>query len=163
MDVSGYNHSDSIIIAAAPEKAYGIVSDVTRIGELSPVCKSAAWDDAGNAGKEGAWFTGHNVAGDFSWDTHCKVIAAVPDREFAWINHGPTGDAELVRWGYMFEPDGDGTKVTETWQVLPAYPGFVSTRFPDVDVKERIDRMHQTARTGIPETLANLKKVAESS
>ena len=162
MDVSGYNHSDSIIIAAPPVEVYAVVSDVTRIGELSPVCKSAVWDDAGQAGKEGAWFTGHNVINDFSWDTHCKVVAAIPGREFTWINHGPNGDAELVRWGYTFEPEGDVTKVTETWQVLPAYPGFVSARDPDGDVKARIDRMQQTARVGIPETLANLKKVVEA-
>jgi len=161
MDVSGYNHSDSIVIAAPPDKAYGIVSDVTRIGELSPVCKSAAWDDPANAGEEGAWFTGHNVVNDFSWDTHCKVVAATPGREFTWINHGPNGDTELVRWGYTFEPEGDGTKVTETWQVLPAYPDFVAGRNPDIDVKARIDGMHQTAIKGIKETLANLKQAAE--
>ena len=162
MDVSGYNHSDSITIAAPPTDVYAIVSDVTRIGELSPVCKSGAWDDAGQAAKEGAWFTGHNVINDFSWDTHCKVVAATPGREFAWINHGPNGDTELVRWGYTFVPDGEGTKVTETWQVLPAYPEFVGARNPDMDVKARIDGMQQMAREGIPETLANLKKVAEA-
>jgi uncharacterized protein YndB with AHSA1/START domain len=162
MDVTGYNHSDSITIAAPPEEVYGIVSDVTRIGELSPVCKSATWDDPGQAGKEGAWFTGHNVINDYSWDTHCKVVAGAPSREFTWINHGPKDrSTELVRWGFTFEPEGDGTKVTETWQVLPAYTGFVSDGNPDVDVKARIDGMHQMARDGIKETLANLKKVAE--
>ena len=162
MDVSGYHHAGSITIAAPPDDVYAIVSDVTRIGELSPVCKSAAWDDASAAGKEGAWFTGHNEIGDVSWDTHCKVVAATPGREFTWINHGPNGDVELVRWGYMFEPEGDGTKVTETWQVLPAYPGFVSGRNPDMDVKKRIDGMQQLARDGIKDTLANLKGLAES-
>src|SRR5439155_18375691 len=75
MDVSGYNHSDSATIAVPPEEVYAIISDVTRIGELSPVCKAGAWDDPAQAGKEGAWFTGHNVINNFSWDTHCKVDA----------------------------------------------------------------------------------------
>jgi carbon monoxide dehydrogenase subunit G len=161
MDVSGYNHSDSITVAAPPEKVYAIVSDVTRIGELSPVCKSATWDDGGQAGKEGAWFTGHNVISDFSWDTHCKVVVAAPGREFTYVNHGPAGETELVQWGFMLEPERDGTKVTETWQVLPSYPEFVRAGNPDVDVKARIDGMQQMAREGIKETLANLKKVAE--
>src|SRR4051794_17405964 len=162
MDVSGYNHSDSITINRPPEDVYAIISDVSRIGELSPVCASAAWDDAAQAGKEGAWFTGHNVINDYSWDTRCKVIAATPGKEFAWINHGPNGDVELVQWGYTFEPDGDGTKVSEHWQVLPAYPGFVSAGNPDMDVKARIDGMQQMAATGIKETLASLKRVAET-
>ena len=161
MDLSGYNHSDSIIIGAPPEQVYAIISDVTRIGELSPVCQAGTWDDPAQAGKEGAWFTGHNVIGDLSWDTHCKVVVAAPGREFAWINHGPQGDAELVRWGFTLEPDDGKTKVTETWQVLPAYAPYASARNPDMDVKSQIDGMQELARDGIRETLESLKKVAE--
>src|SRR5947209_6236281 len=112
MDVSGYHHSASISVAAPPERVYEIISDVTRIGELSPVCKAGAWDDPGQPGKQGAWFTGHNVINDFTWDTRCKVVVATPGREFAWINHGPNGEAELVRWGFALEPDGGKTEVT---------------------------------------------------
>jgi len=162
MDVSGYNHSDLISINRPPTELYPIVSDVTRIGELSPVCQSCAWDDAAQAGKEGAWFTGHNAVGELTWDTHCKVIAAEPGREFTFVNYGPNGDVELVRWSYTFEPQGDGTTVTESWQVLPAYPDFVSAGDPNLDVKARIEGMAQMARDGIKNTLANLKRIAES-
>ena len=162
MDVSGYRHSDSITISRPPESVYAIVADVTRIGELSPVCRSSAWDDPAQAGKEGAWFTGHNAIGEFTWDTHCQVVAADPGREFGFVNHGPNGDTELVRWGYTLEPAGDGTKVTESWQVLPAYPEFLGAGDPNLDVKARIDGMAQMARDGIKDTLANLKRVAET-
>ena len=162
MDVSGYNHSDSITIASPPADVYAIVSDMSRVGELSPVCQSGLWDDAAQAGKEGAWFTGHNAIGDVSWDTHCRVMAAEPGEEFTFINHGPKGDVELVRWGYTFEPAGKGTKVTETWQVLPAYPDFVLAGNPDADVTARLDGMAKLARDGIKTTLSNLKRVAES-
>ena len=162
MDVSGYTFSDSITINASPEAVYAIVSDVTRIGEQSPICKAASWDDPSQAGKEGAWFTGHNEVGDNGWDTRCKVIAAAPGKEFAFINGGPNGDHELVRWGYVFEPDGDGTKVTESWQLLPAYPDFIASIAPDADLTARLEVGAQRARDGIPETLANLKKLAEA-
>jgi hypothetical protein len=164
MDVSGYQHSDSITINRPPDDVYAIVSDVTRIGELSPVCKSSTWDDPSQAGKVGATFTGHNEIGDITWDTHCDVVAAEPGREFAFINRGQDGVAELVRWGYTLEPEGDATLVTESWQVLPAYPDMVreSAGDPNVDVKPRIDGMAQLARDGIKETLANLKRVAEA-
>lgn len=162
MDVSRYHHADSITINRPPEDVYAIVSDVTRIGELSPVCASAAWDDVSQAGKEGAWFTGHNAIGDYTWDTHCKVVAAAPGREFVFINHGPQGEVELVRWGYTFEPSGDGTVVTESWQLLPTYPDFVRDGDPNLDVEPRIEGMAQMARDGIRDTLANLKRVAES-
>jgi hypothetical protein len=162
VDISGYNHSDSITINRSPEDVYAIVSDVTRIGELSPVCQSGAWDDPAQAGSEGAWFTGHNAIGEFTWDTHCQVVVAEPGREFSFINHGQSGDVELVRWGYTFEPQGGGTKATESWQVLPAYPDFVRAGDSNVDIKARIEGMAQMARDGIKETLANLKRVAEA-
>ena len=161
MDVSRYRHSDSLTINSPAEAVYAIVSDVTRIGELSPVCQSGSWDDPAEAGKEGAWFTGHNAIGDFTWDTQCKVVVAEPGHEFAFINHGPNGKVELVRWGFTLEPEVDGTKVTETWQVLPAYSDFVRDGNPDIDVDQRTEGMAQMARDGIRDTLANLKRVAE--
>jgi len=162
MDVSGYNHSDSIAIGRVPEDVYAIVSDVTRIGELSPVCRSGEWDDPHQAGQVGAWFTGHNAIGELTWDTHCQVVAAEPGREFTFINHGLNGDAELVRWGYTFEPQGDGTRATESWQVLPAYPDFLMAGDLSRDVKPQIEGMAQMARDGIRDTLANLKRLAEA-
>jgi len=162
MDVSGYQHSDSVTVGRDPGSVYAIISDVSRIGELSPVCKSGAWEDDAQAGKEGAWFTGHNVLGSYTWDTHCKVVAATPGREFTFVNYGPGRESGLVRWGYAFEPDGAGTRVTETWQLLPAYVDFVTSGDPKADVKARLDGMAQMARDGIKETLANLKLVAES-
>jgi carbon monoxide dehydrogenase subunit G len=163
MDVSDYHYADSISIGRPPDDVYEIVSDVTRIGELSPVCQAGTWKDPANAANEGAWFTGHNAIDDYTWDTRCEVVAAQPGREFAFINHGPEGDAELVRWGFLLEAEGDGTRVTENWQVLPAYPDFVTAGDATLDVKARIDGMAQMARDGISGTLANLKRVAETS
>ena len=162
MDVSTYHHSESITIDRPADEVYAIVSDVTRVGELSPVCQSGAWDDDAESGSEGAWFTGHNAIGDFTWDTHCQVVVARPGREFTFVNHGPDRGAELVRWGYTFEPDGDHSTVTESWQILAAYPDFIRAGNPDLDVKARMDGMAQMARDGINDTLANLKRVAES-
>lgn len=162
MDISKYQHSASVVIDRPPADVYAIVSDVTRIGELSPVCQSASWDEPTSAGREGAWFTGHNVIGEITWDTHCRVAVAEPGREFTFVNHGPDGDVELVRWGYALEPDGSDTLVTESWRLLPAYPDFVGAGHPDADVEARLEGMAQMARDGIDQTLANLKRVAGS-
>jgi carbon monoxide dehydrogenase subunit G len=162
MDLSKYRHSDSITIRRSPDAVYAIVSDVTRIGELSPVCKSAAWDDPSRAAAEGAWFTGHNAIGELTWDTRCRVAVAEPGREFTFVNHGADGEVELVRWGFVLDPDGDDTRVTETWEILSAYPDFVRAGDAGADVAARLDGMAQMAREGIAETLGNLKRVAES-
>jgi ligand-binding SRPBCC domain-containing protein len=155
-------HSDSVTIARPPDVVYAMVTDVTRMGELSPVCRSGAWDDPAHAGTEGAWFSGHNAIGEFTWDTRYEAVATEPGREFSFINHGSSGDVELVRWSSTFEPEGDGTKTTESWQVLGAYPDFVSAGDPNLDIAMRIEGMARMARDGIKETLAKLKRVAES-
>jgi hypothetical protein len=162
MDVSRYNYSESLTIQRSAAELYAIVSDVSRMGDLSPVSQAGAWDDPARAGQEGAWFTGHNAVGDVTWDTRCKVVVSKPGREFTFINFGPVGDVELVRWGFTFEEEPDGTNVTESWQVLPAYPEFVRHGNETMDVKARIDGMEVMAKEGIGTTLANLKRLAES-
>ena len=61
-------HSDSIVIARSPEDVYDMVSDVTRMGEWSPVCKACWWDEGGSP-RVGAWFTGRNELPDRTWET----------------------------------------------------------------------------------------------
>ena len=39
--------SDSISVAVTPDELYALVSDVTRMGEWSPVCKACWWDEGG--------------------------------------------------------------------------------------------------------------------
>jgi|SRR5205807_7672206 len=162
MDVSRYQHSESIRIKRSAADLYAIVSDLTRMGELSPVCTSCTWDDTAQAAKEGAWFTGHNVVDDFEWDTRSRVISADPGRDFTFITCGQKGDGDYVQWGYAFEERDGETTVTESWKLLPAYSGFIAADNPGADVKAHIEGMAAMARDGIRDTLANLKRVAET-
>ena len=72
------------------------------------------------------------------------------------------GTHELVRWSYTFAPAGDGTEVTEHWQVLPGYVEYVSGLAPGMDIEELLDGTVPRTKEGIAETLGNLKAVAES-
>jgi hypothetical protein len=159
MDLSPYQHTERIVVACSPEDAYAVVADVTRIGELSPVCSSGAWEDPATGAVAGAWFTGHNAIGDITWDTRCRVEAAEPGAEFTFVNCGPEGTTELVRWGYAFRPVDGGTEVLESWQILPDYPAFVRGDDADMDVTPRLDGMAAMARDGMAATLAKLKDV----
>ena len=81
------NYSESIVINRAPEDLYAMVTDVSRMGEWSPICKECWWDEGATA-EVGAWFSGRNVDGDATWETRSEVIAATPGEEFAWIVGG---------------------------------------------------------------------------
>jgi hypothetical protein len=147
--------SDSISVAVPPDKLYALVSDVTRMGEWSPICKACWWDE-GAGPQVGAWFTGRNQTPERTWETRSQVVAADPGREFAWeVNNG------WVHWGYTFEPDDEGTRLTETWEFLPAGIAGFQERF-GADAEAEIDKRHDAARSGIPATLAAIKRAAEA-
>jgi hypothetical protein len=154
--VTELQRSESISVAVPPDQLYALVSDVTNMGQWSPICKECWWDE-GDGPRVGAWFTGRNVLPERAWETRSQVVAADPGREFAWeVNNG------WVRWGYTFEPEGDGTRLTEHWQFLPAGLEGFKERFGDAAEQEIVTRS-EAARTGIPATLAAIKKSAEGS
>src|SRR5271167_1049216 len=104
---------------APADAIWELVSDVTRIGRYSPETFEAEWTDGATGPEVGAHFRGHvrrNGRGPTYW-TPCTVIASVPGREFAfgvgW------GKAPLSVWSYRLEPSGDGTDVTEAFDLTP--------------------------------------------
>src|SRR5271154_6104648 len=114
--MESHNFSDSIFVARPPNLLYDMVSDVTRMGEWSPVCKACWWDEAPDPATgpaAGAWFTGRNESGDRVWEGRSQVSVAEPGREFAFLVGGV--DVALVSWNYSFAPVDGGTELTESW------------------------------------------------
>ena len=157
MDLTKYQHSDSVVVAAPPDAVYALVSDVTRVGELSPVCKAGTWNDDTRTS-----FAGTNVLTDREYSTFCRVDVAEPEREFTFVNRGTNDSRDLVRWSYTFAPNGAGTEVTETWQVLDGFVDQVQEMAPDSDVSQILDVILPATQQGIAATLANVKAVAEA-
>ena len=148
-------HQESVVVGATPEAVYDLVSDITRTGEWSPVCTSCWWDDEADAGTVGAWFTGHNELPERTWETRSRVVAAERGREFAWLVGGA-----FVRWGFVLEPVGETTRLSETWEFLPEGLAMFEEKYGDrapVEVEERTRLAHD----GIPRTLAAIKQIAE--
>jgi hypothetical protein len=153
--MSNPRYSESIVVASTAEALYEMVSDVTRMGEWSPVCKACWWDDGASA-RVGAWFTGRNELPERVWETRSQVVAAERGREFAFVVGG-----SLVRWGYTFTPVNGGTRVTESWEFLPDGIARFHARFGG-DAEAEIARRTEAAYQGIPRTLAAIKKAAEA-
>ncbi len=153
--MSTLSYSESLVIARPPETVYDLVSDVTRTGEWSPICKACWWDD-GAGPRVGAWFSGRNETPDRIWETRSEVVAAEPGREFAFVVGG-----SLVRWAYTFAPEGDGTQVTESWEFLPGGIAFFHEKYGP-EAQAQIDNRIEAAHSGIPATLAAIKRIAEA-
>jgi hypothetical protein len=148
-------HSDSIVIARPPDEVYELVADITRMGEYSPICVACWWEE-GDGPRVGAKFTGRNVLPERTWETTSEVVAADPGREFAWVV-GP----QIARWGYTFTEVDGGTEVTESWEFLPDGQVIFEQRFGD-DAEAQITDRYEKAVSGIPETLAAIKRTAEA-
>jgi len=153
--MANLTYSESIDIARSPEELYDMVSDVTRMGQWSPVCKTCWWDDGASA-QVGAWFTGRNELPDRTWETRSQVVAADRGREFTFIVGGT-----LARWGYTFAAIDGGTRVTESWEFLPGGITMFEERF-GADADAQVANRSEAARTGIPATLAAIKRAAEA-
>lgn len=110
----------SVTMAAAPEKVWALVSDVTRIGEFSPETFEAVWTHGATGPAVGARFKGHvkrNGVGPTYW-TPCTVTKAVENEVFEFavgLDKNP-----MNTWGYRLEAAGEGTRVTEYFRLTPA-------------------------------------------
>ena len=142
-------------IGAPPERIYGIVSDITQMGRLSPQCTGGRWLGGATGPAPGARFIGWNKRGWFRWFTTNKVTTADPGRAFAFDTQ-----QSGTRWSYRMEPDGDGTLVTESrepWRERPLVARLAARVFLG-----GVETQEDELRDGLRATLDRLKAVAEA-
>ncbi len=72
------------------------------------------------------------------------------------------GQQRLGVLGVHLAPDGDGTRLTESWEFLPAGIAGFRERF-GADADAEIEKRRDAAESGIPATLAAIKKTAEAA
>lgn len=154
MELADLQVSRTTTVAAAPDEVYGLIADVTRIGELSPVCRSAWWDD--NAGpREGEWFTGRNeMDGRDPWERRCEIITAEPGRSFGWIAGGR--EEGVAEWIYRFRPVDEGTEVEESWRITRMVDQLAALS------DDQFAGLMAMTTSGIEATLANVKRIVEA-
>jgi hypothetical protein len=145
----------SRVIAASPEALYDIVSDLTRMGELSPENTGGMWLHDATGPEVGAEFRGTNSHGTKHWATIAVVERAERGQAFAFRTK--VGPIKIARWAYAFEPVENGTKVTETWDDMR---GWVAKKAGAISsgVNDRQKHNRETMEV----TLGNLARVARA-
>jgi uncharacterized protein YndB with AHSA1/START domain len=109
----------SLHIQAPPAKVWGLVSDITKMGEYSPEVVEAEWIDGASGPAVGARYRGHvkrNENWPFLYWTTCRITECVPGAvfEFAVIMR----DRPVNTWRYEFHgTDDGGTDATESFDL----------------------------------------------
>ena len=149
----GTSEKAQVHVDALTEIVYGVVSDVTRMGEWSPETVKCAWLDGAVGPAVGARFKGTNKRGIATWSTKPTVVVADSGREFAF-----EVDTD-VRWSYRFDAEGAGTRLTESFEMLRDLRWYYA--FAERWVMRIKDRRADLER-GMTETLERIKRVIES-
>jgi uncharacterized protein YndB with AHSA1/START domain len=115
--IQDFDHdSASMRMDAPPEAVYAVIADVTRTPEYSPEILRCTWLDGATEAVVGARFKAQNkVPNRPAWHNKPVITAVDPGRRISWARTEPF--AGTVEWTYRFEPDGEGTLVTESYEM----------------------------------------------
>ena len=104
-------------IEAPPELLYDFIADVTRTPERTPDIVRCKWIDGATGPAVGARFKSINKQGRGpNWSNKPIVTVADPGREFSFTRTEPF--AGTILWRHRFEPEGTGTRLIESYEVL---------------------------------------------
>jgi hypothetical protein len=111
-----YPTAESREIAATAETVWALVSDLPRMGDLSPENTGGTWDGGATGPAVGATFSGKNKNGMRRWSTTATVTGCEPGRVFEIAI--TSGRSPIAAWRYEFEATaaGSGCRVTESWE-----------------------------------------------
>ena len=140
-----------------PERLYELVSDVRRMGEWRPECLHCEWVDGAMGPVVGARFKGTSKRGLVRWSTSPRIVTAEAGREFAFVTTHRGHDE--TRWTYRFVPEGGGTRVIESFEMLSDLPWYLRlTERVLMGVKDR----KADLEAGMRETLRRLEVAVEA-
>ena len=104
-------------IEASPEALYDLIADVTRTPERTPdiVRSSGSTAPPAPPWAPASRRSTSRAAGP-SWSNKPVITVADPGREIAWTRTEPF--AGTILWRHRFEPEGSGTRVIESYEVI---------------------------------------------
>jgi len=146
--------SASIEVLAAPEVVWGLVADITRMGEWSPECVRAEWEDGAVRPAVGAHFHGYNRAGTFEWDAPGVVTECEPGRIFSFAV--PRDASPANSWCFEFAPSAEGTTLTESFDAP-----LINVAGSPANFEGRFEMLAGAIK--IKTTIANIKAAAEAT
>ncbi len=153
-----FDYASSVQIAAPPARVWELVTAMERYGEWSSENTGGYWrknaEGVPGTGQVGDQFVGINRRDGQEWKGMVEIVEREEGRSYAFI----TGGAALnfVFWRYLIEAEGDGTRLTEQWELRNLSPPMVENGEPEV--AKRV----ANAKESIGATLAAMKAAVEA-
>ncbi len=165
----GLQVRESVDVACAPEDAWRLVTDVTRIGEFSPECIDAHWLDDASRVQVGARFEGTNRVVDGNteliWIRPCTITDVKPGELFAYTVGDRFDGSPASSWQFVIDPLALGRcRITQTFRhERDGLTGFRCSANSQPDrareiVAGRLNGLH----AGMRETLLRMRGRLES-
>ena len=162
-----FSYSSEITINATPEKIFEIVSDPAKHAALagSNELKKITQQPSGPVGTgthilaEETVMMADGTGMDLTADS--IVVTFDAPKSFSWIvNPALPEQVRRMQWWFRMTPDGDGTKVVHEVEV----DWGDLTHEMLVGLRDNYEQIRAgVVRTGMDQTVVNLKNIAESS
>lgn len=112
-----------IDVRCSAADAWALITDVTRIGEFSPECATAAWT-VGDSAAVGNRFDGTNrvvvelegTTYESTWTRPCTVTACVENEVFAYSVGDRYDGSPASHWEFRLESTSSGCRVTQVFR-----------------------------------------------
>ena len=154
--------SVAIDIAAAPERVWELISDVTLLPRFSTELQHAQWAEGFDAPALGAQFLGtnrHPAIGE--WTTTSHIVEFEPLHVFGWAVGDPENRA--ATWQFTVDPIPTGTRLRYTARLGPGRSGVTMlTRREPHRADEIVARRLAQWESGMRATVAGIRELAES-
>lgn len=147
--------SVTVHIDAPPDKVWGLVSDITHMGEYSPEVVEAEWVGGATGPAVGARYRGHvrrNENFPVLYWTTCEITECEQGKVFEF--DVVLGGRPVNKWRYEFRatPDG-GTDVTESFdlgdslftKIWRPLGGFLRERRNERDMLRTLEKIKAVA------------------
>lgn len=142
-------------LAAPPERVWALLTDLSRMPQWSPELVRMVPLKPGGL-RLGQWYLGVNRRRAALWPTRSVVSRLDPGRVLAWDT-----TSSGARWVWELEPDGSGGTRVVHRRPVPRRITAMSRVFAPLALGGS-ERHADELETGMAQTLAGLKAVAES-
>lgn len=146
-------------VAATPEAAWAVVTNIEVPARFSPELQRVEWLDGSSEVIVGARFRGHNANPHLGeWTTEAEVVEVEPGRRWVWrLCFDDSGDPSAT-WGLEVDPGRDAVTIRHWGRMGPAWSGLTPAiaAMPDKEPRIVANRLDEW-RTGMTAVVTGIE------